>query len=272
MKIFTGGCRKVLTRKQELSKMRMEVYRMQENLGEMICRYRQMRKLTQNEFALRLGVTPQAVSRWERGSGLPDVSLIEGICSILGISANTLLNIDSKMVENGNAAAESEIRNNMFAEPLLLEFGEAVIPCVVEGLKTNYVNEKRKELVKQTGMLMPVLRIRDSLDMEKDAYRIMSYDKVLSEGRLEKLDDADYRHMIDRAAICCEENYASIINKQIVKIMIDNLKELFPGVADDLVPDKISYLQVERKLQAMIQEGKSIRNLIHILEEMEEGM
>ena len=53
------------------------------NLGEVICQYRLSKKMTQDEFASRLGVTPQAVSKWERGNGLPDVSLIEGICSVL---------------------------------------------------------------------------------------------------------------------------------------------------------------------------------------------
>ena len=37
------------------------------NIGETICKYRQMRKMTQEEFALRIGVTAQAVSKWERG-------------------------------------------------------------------------------------------------------------------------------------------------------------------------------------------------------------
>ncbi len=36
-------------------------------IGERICQYRQLRKMTQEEFASRLGVTPQAVSKWERG-------------------------------------------------------------------------------------------------------------------------------------------------------------------------------------------------------------
>lgn len=40
------------------------------NIGETICRYRQNRRMTQEEFASRLGVTPQAVSKWERGGSL----------------------------------------------------------------------------------------------------------------------------------------------------------------------------------------------------------
>lgn len=64
----------------------------------------------------------------------------------------------------------------------------------------------------------------------------------------------------------------SIINKNIVKMMVDNLSELFPGITEDIVPAKISYLQIERKLQSYIKQGKSIRDFIHILEEMEEEL
>lgn len=43
---------------------------MEENMqqiGENISRLRKEQNMTQDEFALRLGVTPQAVSKWERG-------------------------------------------------------------------------------------------------------------------------------------------------------------------------------------------------------------
>ena len=36
---------------------------MKNNIGEKICQYRQMQKMTQEEFASRLGVTPQAVGK-----------------------------------------------------------------------------------------------------------------------------------------------------------------------------------------------------------------
>lgn len=70
----------------------------------------------------------------------------------------------------------------------------------------------------------------------------------------------------------CKDNYCTIINKHIVELMINNIKEKFPGIADGLVPEKISYLQVERKLQEIIKNGGTIRGLIHILEEMEESI
>lgn len=36
-------------------------------LGERISEYRQNNSMTQEEMAVKLGVTPQAVSKWERG-------------------------------------------------------------------------------------------------------------------------------------------------------------------------------------------------------------
>lgn len=68
------------------------------------------------------------------------------------------------------------------------------------------------------------------------------------------------------------DSYAAILNKQIVKTMIDNLKARYPGIADDLVPEKISYLQIKRKFQEILTGGGNLRNLIHILEEMEEQL
>ena len=244
-----------------------------ENIGEIICQNRQNKKMTQEEFASRLGVTPQAVSKWERGNGLPDLSLIEGICTILQINANVLLGInDHRVIENNNTAMEREIKNNMFAEPLTIEFGEPVISYVAAGLNTDYVNLKRKELVRDTGILMPLIHMRDNTEMEKNAYRILSYDKVFRQGMIEVGDEEVYASIINQTVQVCKDNYAWILNKQIVKTMIDNIKELYPGIADGLVPEKISYLQLERQLQNMLKQGKSIRDMIHILEEMEEAL
>lgn len=245
---------------------------MENGFGEIICTYRQLAKMTQEELAVRLGVTPQAVSKWERGNGMPDLSIAKDICNVLKINANKLLGVEEKVVENGNPSDDIEIKNNLIAEPLVLEFGAAVIPCVVSGLQTDYVNQKRLELVKRFGILIPFIRLRDNAELGEKAYRILSYDEILQEGMVADCDDNAYRAMIDSVFANGQSNYAKIINKQIIKTMIDNLKENYPGVAEGLVPEKISYLQLERKLQAILIQGGSIRDLIHILEEMEEAL
>lgn len=241
------------------------------HIGDTISRMRQNKNMTQEEFASRLGVTPQAVSRWERGNSLPDISLIKGICDVLSISANTLLGIETenKVIENNDMSMEKEIKSNMFAEPLVLEFGSSIIPYIVEGLKTDYLNQCRKELVKETGILIPMLRLRDNVDLDEDEARILSYDNVLWEGNLYSV-DAVYETLIQYVKTVCKEKYDQIINKECVKVLIDCFKEDYLGVVEGLVPEKISYLQVEKKLKEVFKEKGNIRDLIHILEEMEE--
>ena len=60
----------------------------QQKIGRFISACRKEKNLTQAELAERLGVTDKAVSKWETGRGLPDVSLYREICSILDISLN----------------------------------------------------------------------------------------------------------------------------------------------------------------------------------------
>lgn len=246
---------------------------MKEAIGEIICMRRQDKKMTQEEFASRLGVTSQAVSKWERGNGLPDITLVEGICRILDLSANTLLGIDNnKVVENRNLLMEKEIRNNMYAEPLLIDFGLETIPCIAEGLKTDYINQKRKELVQDTGMLLPLIRLKDNWKLKDREVRVLSYDRVLWVKEFERTDENTFHQIIDQVITECIQHYAEIINKQVIKTMVDNLKELYPGIADGLIPEKISYLALQRKLQSILADKGNIRDLIHILEDMEENL
>lgn len=64
---------------------------MSNNLGSNIRCFRKNKGFTQEELAGMLGVTPQAVSRWESEAGLPDVSMIVPIAQTLGITTDTLL-------------------------------------------------------------------------------------------------------------------------------------------------------------------------------------
>ncbi len=54
--------------------------------GSFIAQCRRERKLTQAELAAQLHVTDKAVSKWERGAGLPDIHLLEPLAQALEIS------------------------------------------------------------------------------------------------------------------------------------------------------------------------------------------
>ena len=62
----------------------------QKRIGAFIARCRKEKNLTQMQLAETLGITNQAVSKWENGRGMPDMSLLQPLCDVLGISLNEL--------------------------------------------------------------------------------------------------------------------------------------------------------------------------------------
>ncbi|MEP0814029.1 MAG: flagellar biosynthesis protein FlhA [bacterium] len=63
------------------------------------------------------------------------------------------------------------------------------------------------------------------------------------------------------------KNYsAEILDRQAVKTLLDNLKERFPALVEDLVPGKLSIAQVHKVLQLLLRERVSIKNLAVICE------
>ena len=63
----------------------------QEKIGKFILQLRKEKEMTQKELAEKLEVTDRAVSKWENGRGMPDVSLMKPLCDILGITVSELL-------------------------------------------------------------------------------------------------------------------------------------------------------------------------------------
>ena len=70
----------------------------QQKIGEFIRDKRKEKGLTQVELANKLGITNQAISKWERGKNCPDISLLKDLCKILDININELLS--GKELEN----------------------------------------------------------------------------------------------------------------------------------------------------------------------------
>lgn len=62
-----------------------------DKIGKFIAASRKEKGLTQNELAEKLNITDRAVSRWERGKGCPDISLLEDLSKILDVSIIELL-------------------------------------------------------------------------------------------------------------------------------------------------------------------------------------
>ncbi len=86
--------------------------------------------MTQAELAHRLCVSDKTISKWETGKGYPDISLLEPIAKIFGISITEL--ISGQTVENVNVSGNM-MRSKFYVCPVCRNvihcMGEAVIHC-----------------------------------------------------------------------------------------------------------------------------------------------
>lgn len=62
-----------------------------EKIGALIRRLRTQQGLTQRQLAVQLDISDKAVSKWERGQGCPDVSLLPRLAQTLGVEVEGLL-------------------------------------------------------------------------------------------------------------------------------------------------------------------------------------
>lgn len=83
---------------------------MSSTLGKNIKAYRKNKGLTQEELANLLNITPQAISKWESESGLPDVSMLIPLAKILGVSTDALLGYDTL---SANAEITDRVREEV---------------------------------------------------------------------------------------------------------------------------------------------------------------
>lgn len=86
--------------------------------------------MTQAELAEKIGVSNKAVSKWETGKGLPDLSLLQPLAQALGISVIELMN--GEPIANRNLSGNL-LRSKFYICPVcgnvIHTFGETVVSC-----------------------------------------------------------------------------------------------------------------------------------------------
>lgn len=70
------------------------------DFGEFVCRKRKEKNMTQKDIAEKLFVSVQAVSKWERGQSLPDISLLMPLAKLLDVKIVNLLEARDEKAED----------------------------------------------------------------------------------------------------------------------------------------------------------------------------
>lgn len=142
---------------------------MKKNFSNVFKDLRKQREMTQEQIADVLGVSCQAISKWETNSSCPDISLLPIIADYFGVSVDCLLGHDTgkQLEEINDACVKAE---EMIAEKRYME----AIPPLREMLIRHPGNEK---LMYQLALNLS-WTIKESMDNYHEA--ILLYEKILT--------------------------------------------------------------------------------------------
>lgn len=128
------------------------------NFSQQIKDIRQKTGMTQEQFALKLNVTRQAISNWENNKNLPDIEMLITISNIFDIPLDHLIkgdatNMTQKLIKDGSETRKA--RYNMISAivgSLLILIG--IIFLLIKGLSVEYIDEQG--ILHENFFLIPI--------------------------------------------------------------------------------------------------------------------
>jgi len=141
---------------------------MELKIAETLKELRHSRGNTQENLANHLGITVQAISKWERGDGLPDITLLPGIASYYNVSVDDLLGV-----------GEAE-KKNKFDE--YYEKGAALFRQGKSSERVALWREALKEFPNDLSIIYELMYALQAVGRKENSEEIISYgEKILNE-------------------------------------------------------------------------------------------
>ena len=97
---------------------------MEETLGKRIVAHRKRLGLTQDQLAEKMGITAQAVSKWENDQSCPDISALPQLADIFGITVDALLGRESAKEPEPEAPAQEKPQKEPIFEAVVVDDNE----------------------------------------------------------------------------------------------------------------------------------------------------
>ncbi|MDR1630508.1 MAG: helix-turn-helix domain-containing protein [Oscillospiraceae bacterium] len=232
------------------------------NLGNKIRELRKQKNISQDVLANYLGVTFQAVSKWENDTTMPDVTLIPAIASFFGVSTDELFDFNlyeiekkvnfitdeySKYYDSDRAKSEAILRDGLKKYP----GNDTLLNCLIGTIP---VPERSGEVIELCKALIESTK---SDDVKYDSYRIMEAYKsigeyTLAKAAIEKIPEI-YFTKLQIAALLLdgEDMYEAAVKQK--SISLGHLLEMLDRLADYYIKNGDS-----QKSLIQLQIGKSV--------------
>ncbi|MDP4093815.1 MAG: flagellar biosynthesis protein FlhA [Bacillota bacterium] len=199
-------------------------------------------------------------------------------------------------------------------DPIELEFGYGIIPLAdvnQGGDLLDRVVMIRRQLALELGMIVPIIRLRDNIQLNPNEYVIKIKGVEIARGELmldhymamnpsggeDELDgikttepafglpamwvnesQRDRAEMLGYTVVdppsiiathlteIIKKHANELTGRQEVQTLIDNVKQNYPAIVDELVPKIMTVGEIQKVLANLLREGVSIRDMVSILE------
>lgn len=234
---------------------------------------RKEKGFTQEELSVRLGVSSQAISKWERALSLPDIDLLLDVSKLLDIPINYLL--EAGMQELGEPhktvydTSRIDILDSIRFDQIKITFGADLIPLFSSEYLQEFSQTRREYLIK-SGVLLPYIRLRDDTEFDNKQLRIEILGKTYSDHVFTEISDSLKPEILSAVKSAIDANLHLFVNRHMTKILLENLKNSFPFCVDGVVPERISLSKLKVVLKALVKNGYSISDLYTIIETLDD--
>ena len=203
---------------------------------------------TQKQLANKLGVTEQAISKYERGICFPDIEILDNIPQILKCSLDYLFQFEKEKrvsFDQNNIEYRNQMKTWINPDIISLSFGKGLVDLFLQEKEKDFphVISIRKQISLQWGIMIPLIRIMDNLNLSEMEYEIKIHG--IGVGGIKNINISDPEKTLGEIFHNLKEKLLEhihlIVNNQIIFDMIEIIREEYPAVVDQVVPEKISY-------------------------------
>jgi flagellar biosynthesis protein FlhA len=208
-------------------------------------------------------------------TGLPALPLLSMslICGLIGwnlLRARQTADATPAQAAGVPHRPEPEPEELLAVDPLELEVGVGLI-CLADpacgGDLLQRVTLARQAIARELGLILPKVRIRDNVRLQRQQYQIRIRGVAVAEGEIDPAVCLEASAVvIGQLTEVVRDHAADLLTRQQVHQLLDNLRRTSPKAVDELVPDVLKTAQVHQVLENLLRERVPIRDLETILE------
>lgn len=237
------------------------------NIGNKIRELRKQRGITQEQLAESIGISFQAVSKWENNIALPDITLVPVLASYFGVSMDELFDFNLKEIEHAvRIITEKEYQyreSNPAESRRILEEGLKKYPendILLNNLL--YVLDYSVKPDETIAIASKLIEKTNQNDVKYDALRFLAYaykakgDLESAEAAIEQIPEIYFTKLTEKAYLLSGKAKFEAAEKQ-KWISFENLLQMMWKLAE--------YYEENGKIDKAIAETKKALNLISII-------